>query len=513
MQAKSCARIRTLLMLQRLSEALTKDVNPAASLPEEQWVLAQTQTQTQTQIQTPAIEPAPYYSVMKNIGNGTFYTVTMCFGKSFSGSEMCLPGIPDTGSFELVVRSSRCKKCGEPFYNDSNSSTFDAHVTKHNHTQLMYGSGPVKALWVSDDVRVQGTHDSNMENAWWKFNIFGGNSGGIEVPRQRFLESLGTPISDFQKGDKLCGIYGIGRGLKKGRETRFVARAGVKRYSICLPRDEKKDGLLVWSSPDVKDNVNYTAINVEGQFHWAVKASHIRLQHTSSTHEGIVNSGVDSIVKKTGQSNRLSHLQDSTACAILDSGTTLIAPTTMMALKMQAYVQANPLNCDDISHMPTLKFKLDGKDFELPPEAYVAKLEDDDSNKTDLGHKLAHPSFITDRCMLLLTRPMDMEQPNSKCPLMIFGMPFFRFYKTTFDWYANRTDGKDTNNTGMVYTTEHSDCVDGKNSWNQNASKYQSGSEQKTGKVFKAKSHLITVNPKHLKFPKMPAHYFQHGKL
>jgi hypothetical protein len=300
----------------------------------------------------------------------------------------------------------------------------------------------------------------------------------------------------------MCGIYGIGRGVMDGREARFIARSGVKRYSICLPRDDQKNGTMIWSSLDVSANQNYTALNVKGQYHWAVEASHIKLGHENHKTEN----AIQHLFDQAG----IDDLQESKACAILDSGTTLIAPTTQMELKMKTYLAANPLNCDDISSMPTLKFKLDGKDFTLPPEAYIAKFDDSaEHNKTDLASKLFH---VQDTCFLLFTQATDLEQPNPACPMMIMGMPFFRFYKTTFDWYAKPTNGKTTNNTGMVYATEHSDCIDGKNSWNKTASNYHVGSGGKAHNM-KVKLPILSLNPKHLKFPKSAKFYMKHGKL
>eukprot|EP00746_Dinoflagellata_sp_MGD_P001237 gnl/MRDRNA2_/MRDRNA2_102315_c0_seq1.p1 gnl/MRDRNA2_/MRDRNA2_102315_c0~~gnl/MRDRNA2_/MRDRNA2_102315_c0_seq1.p1 ORF type:complete len:551 (+),score=83.10 gnl/MRDRNA2_/MRDRNA2_102315_c0_seq1:93-1745(+) len=440
-------------------------------------------------------EPEPYMTTLVNQGNGSFYTTSLCFGVVAKGEKpMCLPGIPDTGSFELVVRSARCKKCTPPFYNDSMSLTFVEHIDKKNHTQLMYGSGPVNALWVRDTVAIEGSHDAES-------NFFSPLTGstpatGIIVPQQTLLETTSTPIKDFARGMDMCGIYGIGRGVSEGRSERFIQRAGIRRYSICLPRDDHKNGTMWWGTPDPAKNSMYTPINVVGQFHWAVELTHMKLNYQKKSSAG----KVESIT--TGKS-----------CAILDSGTTLIQPTPEMALKLFAAIEMQGLNCKDTSNLPTLDFELDGKPYRLPPEAYVANVGMVDANVSHITSKL----FKFDPnagCMLLLTQPMP-ELPSA-CPSMVLGMPFFRFYKTIFDWDAKSV--KNTTDRGMVYTAEHSDCEDGYNSWDVTAENYIGKSMKSIEKGSKHSApesprKLMTIDLKKIKFPKAPAHYFQHGKL
>lgn len=441
------------------------------------------------------LPPKAYETILQNHGNGSFYTSNLCFGHTGLGGEpMCLPGIPDTGSFELVVRSARCRKCSPPFYNDSMSLSYVEYIDKANHTQLMYGSGPVDALWVNDDVALEGSHAGSKDffTTW----TGGGEPTGITVKQQRLLEVIKTPIKEFANGKEMCGIFGVGRGKKEGRGTRFIQRAGIQRYSICLPRDDNANGSMWWQTDDPKNNSLYKPINVVGQFHWAVELTRMKLHYDKKP----------PLSKFTGMPP-IESLATGKSCAILDSGTTLISPTPEMATKLTAAIQTQGLNCNDVSNLPTLEFELDGQLHRLPPEAYVANISLVDENVSHISKQLLH--FDPNAgCMLLLTQPM--AEPPTACPSMILGMPFFRFYKTVFDWDAYSE--KNTTDTGMIYTAEHSDCEDGYNSWDVTAANY-------IGKSIKAKGQprhhrrFMTIDLKKIKFPKAPAHYFQYGKL
>jgi hypothetical protein len=488
------------------------------------YMLGEAKAATSTQASAAAVyPPVPHKTVLLNVANGSFYTINLCFGNPAPGAqEMCLPGIPDTGSFELVVRSTRCAKCSEPMYNDSMSTTFIEPIHKRNYTELMYGSGPVKCVWVKDDVKIKGSVTPNL------ISTVTGASTGVIVKQQRLLEATGSPISDFARSSTMCGIYGIGRGLVEGREERFIKRAGIQRYSICLPREQNADGEMWWQTADpkskslsawIKDEKGkpqanpeypnaekpYKPINVIGHFHWAVQMEKMKLHYQKKPKVSLVHT-----------------IQPTPACAILDSGTTLIAPTTTMATNLMAAItelNAQGLDCKDenIAKLPTLEFTLDGQPHRLPPEAYVAKFDVMDENTTKLSSRLLHFKPQSG-CMLLLTKPMDTEQKPGECPMMILGMPFFRFYKTVFDWDAKSV--ANTTDTGMVYTVEHSGCTkEGVNSWDTTASNYV-GKSTATGSVQtpsagmkNVQRSLMKVNPWKLKFPKAHAHYFQHGKL
>ena len=82
--------------------------------------------------------------------------------------------------------------------------------------------------------------------------------------------------------------------------------------------------------------------------------------------------------------------------------------------------------------LPTLRFNIDGNDFELPPQAYVMRITgavmEADSIWDILFFK---PKLKKVNMCLPAFMQIDMMSPNG--PVWILGMPFFRYYHTTFD--------------------------------------------------------------------------------
>merc|ERR1712178_117280 len=66
--------------------------------------------------------------------------------------------------------------------------------------------------------------------------------------------------------------------------------------------------------------------------------------------------------------------------AIIDTGTSLLVGPSAVVDKIYELAdawQAAGGSCDDLSQLPDLRFTLDGKDFSLPPEAYMGEMTGD----------------------------------------------------------------------------------------------------------------------------------------
>merc|ERR1719272_2136875 len=75
----------------------------------------------------------------------------MQYHANFKMGGQTIQGIFDTGSFELVVRSSRCTSCKHPTnpYDHTKSKTYQYNGSQVQH---VYGSGPCTSLLGYDDI-------------------------------------------------------------------------------------------------------------------------------------------------------------------------------------------------------------------------------------------------------------------------------------------------------------------------------------------------------------------------
>jgi len=354
-----------------------------------------------------------YVQKMRSMSGGAFYLVDLCFGLE-EEQQQCFAGIPDTGSFEIVVRSTLCKEtgCAGPMYNANLSSSFELDTTANGTVLLSYGSGPVEAVHGFEKVCVD--HDSR-----------------ICVDHQSVLLTTETTIDALADGE-IIGIFGVGRGEKEGREDRFITNLGMTRYSVCLETNETQDGEFVWNEVDVSNDPSYSQIDIFGKVHWAAKLTDMRL--------GLKENGND-----IHQSLPLD-CQDGCG-AILDSGTTFITPPQQTLDHLSEYMLKNNFTCEDWASLPDLKFNFGSTEYVLPANAYIALVEAEEIPDW-LKERLHFTPAQQHTCMFLFINPMG--QDTQQGPAMIMGMPFFRYYKTIFD-YKNKT----------AWAAPHSHCKTG----------------------------------------------------
>lgn len=307
-----------------------------------------------------------------------------------------ISGIFDTGSFELLVRSSSCQACEHPTtpYFHEKSSTYRTNGTLSRH---VFGSGPCITKMGYETVAVG--PDMIAEN-------------------QSFFEIIQHEIPVMNTA-KFAAIVGIGPNYGfSARDKTLLMNFGVEEFSICLDKKKNEDGYLTWG-PEAKalKSSQMKTAKVIGEHHWATPLTDVSFG-----------------AGKKGD-HHLTLCSDPGECvAIVDSGTSLIAGPTDALDALLLQIGEIKEDCSNVHLLPSLRFNLDGKEFELPPQAYVmrmtgAMLEDSDIGIWDI--LFTKPKIkMVNSCTAAF---MKMDMPSEHGHTWILGMPFFRYYHTTFD--------------------------------------------------------------------------------
>merc|ERR1719413_250445 len=118
--------------------------------------------------------------------------------------------------------------------------------------------------------------------------------------------------------------------------------------------------------------------------------------------------------------------------AILDSGTSLIAAPGFALMALSDQIPEIAQDCSNLDALPMLKFTVDGHPFVLPPQAYVMRVTGAVMDANDIWDILFFKPKIRklDMCMPAF---MQMDMMSQHGPVWILGMPFFRYFHTTFD--------------------------------------------------------------------------------
>jgi hypothetical protein len=304
-----------------------------------------------------------------------------------------IAGIFDTGSFELLVRSTRCSHCAHPTapYDRAHSDTYTKNGTVAKH---VFGSGPCLSMKGFEEVSV----------------------GPLTSKNQSFWEIIDHRIQALNTA-KFAAIVGIGPNFAYGNTDKTLLMSfGIKEFSVCLQKGSGSDGYLTWG-PTVKPQYKdwyYAKADVIGKHHWVTRMSNVSFAPLSNSHlENVPCMG--------------------TGCAaIIDSGTSLIAAPA--AALMQLSMQIEPImeDCSNLHALPTLHFNIDGNDFELPPQAYVMRITGAVMEADSIWDILFFKPKIR-RVNMCMPAFMTIDMVSKHGPVWILGMPFFRYYHTTFD--------------------------------------------------------------------------------
>uniref|UniRef100_A0A7S1R9Z1 Peptidase A1 domain-containing protein n=1 Tax=Alexandrium catenella TaxID=2925 RepID=A0A7S1R9Z1_ALECA len=328
-------------------------------------------------------EQASYRQTLHNYQNVQYYA-------DFKIGGQQIAGIFDTGSFELLVRSSRCGHCVHPTppYEHEKSTTFESNGTVGKH---VFGSGPCVSVLGYESVTV---------------------GPNLTSPRQAFWEIMDHRISVLDTA-KFAAIVGIGPDFAQGNtEKTLLMSYGVTEFSVCLQKAPGSPGFLNWGPTEGRHRV--ATASVIGQHHWVTRLHNVTF---------------------SSPKNRLAQIPcgGSAGCAaIVDSGTSLIAAPGVALMQLSEMIPQIAEDCSNMNDLPTLRFVIDGHPFELPPQAYVMRVTGASLEADDIWDILFFKPKLRklDMCMPAF---MQIDMMSQHGPVWILGMPFFRYYHTTFD--------------------------------------------------------------------------------
>jgi hypothetical protein len=245
--------------------------------------------------------------------------------------------------------------------------------------------------------------------------------GSLHAPRQAFWEIVDHKIAVLDSA-KFAAIVGIGPNFAYGNtEKTLLMSYGVEEFSVCLQKPVGADGFLTWGPVDahLDKEQDYVSANVIGKHHWATRLENVTFIKGNDSAVNVPCGGAG-------------------ACtAIVDSGTSLIAGPGDALRMLSEQIPPIKEDCSNLHELPSLHFVIDGHPFELPPQAYVMRVTGASLEAKDLWDVLFFKPKIrkVDNCMPAFMQ-IDMETKNG--PAWILGMPFFRYYHTTFDRQAKQ---------------------------------------------------------------------------
>jgi len=327
-----------------------------------------------------------YRQRLRNFQNVQYYGEFMLGGQK-------IDGIFDSGSFELLVRSTRCEGCAHPTspYDRSKSKTYEKNGTIAKH---VFGSGPCVSMKGYEEVSV----------------------GPLKSEQQPFYEIVAHQIQALDMA-KFAAIVGIGPNFAYGNKDKTLLMSfGIKEFSICLQKPSGSDGYLTWgptAKPEYKEK-HYARAEVIGKHHWATRLNNIAFGDPKQMPSEMV------------------PCMSKGCTAIIDSGTSLIAAPSAALAQLSSQIKPIMEDCSNLHELPTLSFNIDGTDFTLPPEAYVMRITGAVMEADSIWDILFFKPKMR-KLNMCMPAFMTIEMVSQNGPVWILGMPFFRYYHTTFD--------------------------------------------------------------------------------
>jgi hypothetical protein len=297
-----------------------------------------------------------------------------------------MPVIYDTGSFEILVLSTKCQSCSgdHTFYNNKKSATFvsaDGATAEH-----LFGSGPVLS-----------------EKGFEKIRI-GRQQSPYLVNKMPFWQVVDHGIAVWNQNAHFSGIVGLGHpdripeGFSPARspDETLLNKLGVGKFAICLQRNGppavSPGWLMMGPSIDnlAGESSKFKSAEVVGKVHWGVKIQKVELGWAPGV--------------------RVPDPCKPSCGAIVDSGTSLLAVPPAARVMVNRLRHMIRYDCSNLNELPTLKMEVGGHPVELPPQAYVVQ-----------GYGGCEPGF------------MHIDKQSQFGPVWILGMPFLRYYFAIFD--------------------------------------------------------------------------------
>jgi len=338
----------------------------------------------------------------KNYANAQ-YTVEVLVGTP----PQKLNAVPDTGSFELMMTSKGCQGCeGHAMFDQKNSTSF---VTMGSPVDTKFGQGEVTSLVNYDRVQL----------------------GALSAPKQSILLMQNNGLRNFKEAS-YDAVMGMGRENKAryySDDLSLMASLHAPVTGVCVGQHDGEAGRLQVGAE--VPGISYQTLPVVGSTHWGINIDGVSLAGGNNTGHS------DAAIPGCG----------STGCqAIVDSGTSLMAlPKNILNQVLDKIGHIEP-DCSNVDSLPSVRFTANGKNFDLPPQLYVAKMENDDARafaKLAAGDGMPvfkmpwqHASVKLDSTSSTSCVPLFMEMDIATSfngPAMIFGLPFLRAYAARFD--------------------------------------------------------------------------------
>jgi len=291
--------------------------------------------------------------------------------------------IYDTGSSNLWIPSSSCTNCKKEGskYDSTQSSTF---AKNGKSFALQYGTGSCKGFLSTDSISL----------------------GGASITGFDFGE-VTTEAADVFGEAPFDGILGMGPAKAAADQVampmdKLVEQKQIEHniFSFYLASNSSDGSVLVLGGTDDKyhtDDFAYVPVAKAASVlpYWLISAKDVKV-------------GGNSI----GACNFL------TGCyMVVDTGTSILAGPTSAVNKLIEPIGEVAADCSNVDSLPVITFTFGGKDFDLGPDFYVLKGEDENGAV---------------QCQL------GIEGVNAGVPIWILGDPFLRKYYTVWDAEQNR---------------------------------------------------------------------------
>jgi len=285
--------------------------------------------------------------------------------------------------------------------------------------------------------------------------------GPLVSQNQSFWEVTEHRIPVMESA-KFSAIVGIGPGSAPGNsEKTLLMSYEVDEFSMCLERASGAPGWMTWgpvcTAEEKKEK--FASAPVIGQHHWGVKMTDIRKR-------GMAKGGPGS-----------GGICSDGCAAIVDSGTSLIAAPTKYLQMLSQVIPGVAEDCSNLHQLPTLLFELGEHTFRLPPRAYVMKIEGDVMEANSIWDVLFFKPKVYHQ-KLCIPAFMQLDMMSAQGPVWILGMPFFRYYYTTFD-RANQE---------LHFATANKDCT-----WEPYKDPLKNQTADASAKSGKDKAGLLSV--------------------
>jgi len=314
------------------------------------------------------------------------------FGNIAIGGQS-LDAVYDTGSIELVVLSEKCgAMCGASSRQLYDAGSSPSHQNGKYSTFLSYGSGQLIAQNAYNTIEM-GPYTSDPAAPFWE------------------VTSAMMPLLFFSGFEAIVGLgpvpstaHNLQPHSPQNKKAYAVFLKSLNllhtKYSVCLGKAPHSPGYMIWQDHALDQMGSlFEPLQVYHSNYWMTKLYDVRLgEHPV-------------------------YCQSRGSCgAILDSGTSLISMPLAAKGSIKNIVASMGSPCS-YSSLPMLKFKLNGKPYALPPDAYMGKV---------MGKAKMTAFFEADDTKACDVSVMTSNLKSNLGSTWILGMPFFRTYYTTF---------------------------------------------------------------------------------